>query len=122
MAKKKNYESITVRGEKVLLIRVPHRNSITIPFVYKKYGSANQIEVANSIEKDGLVLSNQGQNVSLVCAIFGDIKAVERNNILWSYTDVHYFPKDIRFYHDFSSLSNRLKNPTRKQLESMLGF
>lgn len=110
------------------LIEIPHTSS-NIIFSYKKY-RGNHKQVAYSIENDGLILPNQGQNISLFYfarkySKEPEFKAIKKAlgifcSRFFSFTDIHYFPGGIRFYHDFSTLNKRLINPTKKQLESML--
>ena len=60
-------------------------------------------------------------NASLNSEDDKDVKVIMKNNMLITYTDLHYFPRDIIFYHDPQTLADRIKNPTQKQLEEMLG-
>ena len=97
------------------------------------YGPENYINIAKAIEQDKLRLAPMGETVSLLYPAYkgilsflpfgrtGQIRDIMRNRFFYAFTDVHNFPGDITFYHDFNQLKDRLSNPTQQELEGMLG-
>ena len=99
----------------------------------KIYRQGTYKDLAQVIEQDKSRLSPMGETVSLIHPAYkgflsflpfggkAQIRNVMRNNFFYAFTDVHNFPKDMTFYHDFYQLKDRLSNPTQKELEDMLG-
>ena len=99
----------------------------------KIYGPGSYEDLAEVIEQDGSKLAPMGETVSLMHPAykglfsflpFGrrkQIRKIMTGSFFYAFTDVHNFPGDITFYHDFNQLKDRLLNPTQKELEGMLG-
>ncbi len=112
------------------LIEVAPRRNLKITFEYERPRIGNHTQLAEDISVAGLMLPSQGDNVALAYTAFMHpeepefslVKDIMARHWFWSYTDIHDFPGSFKFFHDFFSLDRRLVNPSKNQLEAMLGI